>query len=117
MGAWIFCCIKPYLLLFPAWDHLEFNTWDNWNWICDCYFERVVFKMKYSCEICRVGIDVDKRALKLCNNCFNEKCGDCGHKRAYHVDNNGSCIFEYSLSHKTKRGEYCHCKKFKRSEE
>ena len=69
--------------------------------------------MKYNCEVCAVEIDVDERALKLCDDCFNEKCGNCGHKRASHVDNDGSCIFEFSLNHKTKRGEYCPCNKFR----
>jgi len=72
--------------------------------------------MKYNCEVCGVEIDVDERALKLCDNCFDEKCENCGHKRASHVDNDGSCIFEFSLSHKdkTKRGEFCPCKKFEK---
>lgn len=64
------------------------------------------------CEICEVWIDVDERALKLCEKCFDEKCGTCGHKRAMHVDNDGTCIFEFSLNHKTKRGEFCPCHNF-----
>ena len=68
--------------------------------------------MKSNCEICKKKIDVPETALKLCDNCFDEKC-ECGHKRAIHVDNNGSCVHEYSLRHKTKRGQFCPCKKFK----
>ena len=68
--------------------------------------------MKSICEICKKKIDVPETALELCNNCFNEKC-ECGHKRAIHLDNNGSCVYEYSLMHKTKRGQFCPCKKFK----
>ncbi len=65
------------------------------------------------CEICSKKINVCKTALKLCDDCFNEKCENCGHKRAIHVDNTGSCVHTYSLNHKTKRGENCPCKKFK----
>jgi len=68
--------------------------------------------MKSVCEICGKKIDVPETALKLCDHCFNEKCKNCGHKRAMHVDNIGSCIFEHSLSHKTKRGEFCPCERF-----
>lgn len=68
--------------------------------------------MKEVCEICGKGIDVCETALKLCDDCFNEKC-ECGHIRAKHVDNIGSCIHDYSLNHKTKRGESCLCEKFK----
>lgn len=64
------------------------------------------------CEICSKEINVCKTALKLCDNCFDEKC-ECGHKRASHVNNLGSCIHEYSLMHKTKRGQFCECLKFK----
>jgi len=64
-----------------------------------------------NCENCGKEIDVPETALKLCDNCFNEEC-ECRHIRAKHVDN-GSCIHEFSLNHKTKRGEFCKCKKFK----
>lgn len=67
---------------------------------------------KEKCENCGKKIDVPETALKLCDDCFNEKC-ECGHKRATHGDNNGSCIHTYSLNHKTKRGKFCPCKKFK----
>ncbi len=63
------------------------------------------------CENCGKKINVPETALKLCDDCFNEKC-ECGHIRAKHVDNNGSCIYEFHLQHKTKRGEFCPCKKF-----
>ena len=63
------------------------------------------------CEICGKGIKVPKTALKLCDDCFNKKC-KCGHKRAIHADNYGTCIYEYSLHHKTKRGEFCPCEEF-----
>jgi len=69
--------------------------------------------MKYNCEVCGVEIDVDKRALELCDDCSKKKCKNCGHSRWHHVDNDGSCIFEFSLSHKTKRGQFCPCEKFK----
>ena len=68
------------------------------------------------CENCGRKINVPETALKLCEDCFDEKC-ECGHKRAMHVDNAGSCIHEYSLRHKTKRGEFCPCKKFKLKKE
>ena len=68
--------------------------------------------MKDICKICRKDIDVSETALKLCDDCFNEEC-ECSHKRAIHVDNTGSCVYEYSLAHKTKRGQFCKCKKFK----
>lgn len=68
--------------------------------------------VKETCEICGVEIDVSETALKLCDNCFQEKCV-CGHKRAIHVDNDGSCVHDYSLKHKTKRGQSCDCKEFK----
>lgn len=68
--------------------------------------------VKQICENCGKKINVPETALKLCDKCFNEKC-ECGHKRAIHVDNVGSCVHTYSLSHKTKRGESCPCKKFK----
>lgn len=64
------------------------------------------------CENCRIKIDVPETALKLCDNCFNEKCV-CGHKRAWHVNNTGCCVFSHSLQHKTKRGMVCPCKKFR----
>ncbi len=67
--------------------------------------------IKESCEICNEEINVSETALKLCDKCFDEKC-ICGHKRAIHADNTKSCVFTYSLSHKTKRGEYCSCEKF-----
>ena len=66
--------------------------------------------IKMKCENCKKKINVYPTALKLCDNCFNEKC-ICGHKRANHVDSNGPCIHEYSLNHKTKRGQFCSCKK------
>ena len=50
-----------------------------------------VNRMEENCEICGKEIDVCKTALKLCDDCFEEKC-ECGHKRAMHVDNDGSCI-------------------------
>ncbi len=68
--------------------------------------------MKTKCMNCGEEIIIDKRALELCSKCFNERCV-CGHKRAMHVDNDGSCIHEYNLNHKTKRGEFCGCKEFK----
>ena len=72
-----------------------------------------MIKMKTEkCENCGKEIDVCKTALKLCDECFDEKC-ECGHKRAIHVDNIGSCVYTYSLNHKTKRGMNCSCKKFK----
>ena len=64
------------------------------------------------CEVCKRKINVCETALKLCDNCFDEKCKNCGHKRAYHVNNDGSCIFEFSLNHKTKRGQFCSCNNF-----
>ncbi len=63
------------------------------------------------CKNCGQKINVPETALELCDICFNEKC-KCGHKRAIHVDNNGSCVHEYSLKHKTKRGQFCVCVKF-----
>ena len=64
------------------------------------------------CEICKEKINVDFRALKLCDKHFDEKCENCGHKRAQHVHNDGTCIFEHSLNHKTRRGEFCSCDNF-----
>lgn len=64
------------------------------------------------CEMCGKHINIPRTALKLCDNCFNEKC-ECGHKRAMHIDSTGNCIFEHSLQHKTKRGEFCSCKEFR----
>ena len=64
------------------------------------------------CEICARKINVPETALKLCDGCFEEKC-ECGHIRAMHVDAIGSCIHTFSLTHKTKRGEFCPCIKFK----
>ena len=66
---------------------------------------------KQKCENCGKEINVSETALKLCDGCFDEKC-ECGHIRAKHIDNNGSCIHEFSIQHKTKRGEFCPCKKF-----
>ena len=63
------------------------------------------------CEKCGKVIDVPETALNLCDKCFDEKC-ICGHKRAEHVDNTKGCVYTYSLRHKTKRGEFCPCKKF-----
>ena len=63
------------------------------------------------CAKCGKKINVPETALKLCHECFNEKC-ECGHKRAIHVDNTGSCVHTYNLNHKTKRGETCSCEKF-----
>lgn len=73
--------------------------------------------MKTNCEVCFMEIDVDERALKLCFDCSSEKCRGCGHSRWNHVDNDGSCIFEYSLGHKdpVKRGEFCPCERFRES--
>ena len=70
--------------------------------------------IKESCEICNEEINVSETALKLCDTCFEEKCKnkDCGHRRAIHVGNVGNCVHEYNLNHKTKRGEFCSCKKF-----
>ncbi len=87
--------------------------------------------MKGNCEVCGIKIDVPETALKLCDKCFDEEC-ECGHKRATHLDGtipvdihgkpmmiykkfkgNTSCVYTYSLHHKTKRGQYCPCKKFK----
>lgn len=64
------------------------------------------------CEKCGVNIDVPETALKLCEECFSQLC-KCGHKRAMHVDNDGCCIYEFSLNHKTKRGEFCDCVNFR----
>ena len=64
------------------------------------------------CEVCGIEIEVDEGALKLCNKCFDEKCENCGHKRASYIDNNGTYIFEFILNHKTKRGQFCSCSKF-----
>ena len=70
-------------------------------------------KEKQICKNCKRDINVPETALKLCDDCFNEKC-KCGHKRATHINSNGSCIHQYNLNHKTKRGLYCKCKKFKK---
>ena len=67
--------------------------------------------IKVNCGVCNKKIIVRDTALHLCNNCFDEKC-ECGHIRATHIDNTGSCVHTYSLRHKTKRGEYCPCPKF-----
>ena len=87
--------------------------------------------MKSICEICKKKIDVPETALKLCDDCFDEKC-ECGHIRAHHLDGeipvdiygkpmmlykkfkgDTSCVYQYSLNHKTKRGTFCPCEKFR----
>lgn len=68
--------------------------------------------IKVKCNICKKKIIVRDTALHLYNKCFDEIC-ECGHRRHHHVHDTGSCIYEYSLVHKTKRGQFCPCKKFK----
>jgi hypothetical protein len=64
--------------------------------------------MKKNCEVCGIEIEICETALPLCDNCFNEKC-ECGHIRAKHVDNTGSCIHQYDWRH---HYEHCKCEKF-----
>jgi hypothetical protein len=69
-------------------------------------------KVEINCNICSTLIIIDKRALHLCLNCLYEKCNNCGHIRGMHVGSVGSCIHEFALWHKTKRGEFCSCECF-----
>jgi hypothetical protein len=70
-------------------------------------------KINSICEICKAEITIDKRAVKLCEKCFNEEC-TCGHIRGKHVDNFGSCIHQKDWRN---NNEFCKCIQFVSAEQ